>query len=69
MIYYVIEFQTGDSGSTIVNTYTSRAAAYQKFHLIMSAASVSSVPKHGAMIVSGDMEVIECARAIRQEAE
>ena len=65
MIYYVIEFQTGTSGAAIVNTYTDPALADQKFHQIMAAASVSSVPKHGAMIINGDMEIIQCSVAPR----
>lgn len=56
MVFYVIEFQTvGETGSCLVNTYTNEQQARQKYHEIMAAASVSNVPKHGAMIVTEDL--------------
>ena len=59
MVYYVIEFQTGDTGSVIPVAYTDRSLAFQKYHQIMSAASVSDVPKHGAMVITEDLYVFE----------
>lgn len=56
MVYYVIEFQTTDGvGAAIVNTYTNEAAARAKYHEVMAAASISTVAKHGAMIVTEDL--------------
>ena len=59
MIYYVIEFQTGGSGSALPISYTDRALAFQKYHQIMAAASISDVPKHGAMVITEDLYVFE----------
>ena len=59
MLYFVVECQSnGSTGSTIVNTYQSREEAESKFHLILSAAAVSSVPKHGAVLFSDVMSEI-----------
>ena len=55
-MFYVIEFQTsGSSGSAIVNTYTDIQVARQRYYTIMAAASVSDVPKHGAMLLTDDL--------------
>ena len=52
MNYLVIEIQT-DSGttSTLTYQYQDLALANQKYYSILSAASVSSVDVHAAMIV------------------
>jgi len=55
MVYIVIEIQaTEESAATIVNNYTDRNIAEQKYHQILSAASVSSVPVHSAVMLTGD---------------
>ena len=64
-MFYVIEFQTGSTGAAIVATKTTQEEALQAFHTIMAAASVSSVPQHGAMIVTGDMFVLKKELAYR----
>ena len=67
MLYYVLEFQTnGEVGSVIPYTYTDRALAYQKYYEIMSAASVSQVEKHGAMIITGDLYELKSELAYRE---
>ena len=59
MVYFVIECQSnGSTGTTIVNTYQTRDEAESKFHLILSAAAVSSVMKHGAILFSDNMAEI-----------
>ena len=55
--YIVIEAQqTGDAApATLINTYTDLNQAWSKYHLILSAAAVSSVDRHGAyLLTSGD---------------
>ena len=56
MVYYVVETQTSDGvGAAIVNTYTDEQQARQAWHTIMAAASVSSVKKHGAILLTEDL--------------
>lgn len=55
MVYIVIEIQADDSNAaTIVNNYTDRNLAEQKYHQILSAAAVSAVPVHSAVMLTGD---------------
>lgn len=55
MVYIVIEIQADDStAATIVNNYTDRNIAEQKYHNILSAAAVSAVPVHSAVMLTGD---------------
>ena len=55
MVYIVIEIQADDStAATIVNSYTDRNLAEQKYHNILSAAAVSAVPVHSAVMLTGD---------------
>ena len=46
MTYIVLEIQTNSDGTvgTIIDTFTSRNLAEQKYHLILSAAAVSQLP-------------------------
>lgn len=63
MNYIVIESQTTDGvTSTIVNTYATFALAEQKYHLVLSAAAVSSVPIHSASMLTerGNLVKFEC---------
>ena len=60
MSYFVIETQAnGDSGSAIVNNYTSENVAEQKYHQILSAAAVSNIEKHGAILISDDLRIFK----------
>ena len=55
MVYIVIEIQADDStAATIVNSYIDRNLAEQKYHQILSAAAVSAVPVHSAVMLTGD---------------
>ena len=55
MVYIVIEIQADDStAATVVNSYTDRNIAEQKYHNILSAAAVSAVPVHSAVMLTGD---------------
>ena len=53
MAYIVIELQTSSQGqsSNIVTAYDSLAQAESKYHTILAAAAVSSVPHHAAVIL------------------
>ena len=55
--YIVVEVQqTGDaSPATLTDTYTDLNQAWGKYHLILSAAAVSSLTRHGAyLLTSGE---------------
>lgn len=55
MVYIVIEIQADDStAATIVNNYIDRNLAEQKYHQILSAAAVSAVPVHSAVMLTSD---------------
>lgn len=51
-MFIVIEIQTDGSVATIVNQYATINEAEAKFHQILAAAAVSSVPVHAAVILS-----------------
>ena len=53
-MYIVIEIQTSEQVATIVNAYEDRNEAEQKYHQILSAAAVSTVPKHGAVMLTDE---------------
>lgn len=55
-MYVVIEFQTNDSVATIVNAYDDRQLAESMYHQILSSAAVSSVLKHGAVMLTDEGE-------------
>lgn len=62
-MYTVIETQTNDQGHTTVVpavTYNTLNEARAKFHTILAAAAVSSVPRHAAIIL--DDQCITMAR-------
>ena len=52
-MYIVIEIQTNPNGTVgnIVNAYATKDLAFQKFHTILAAAAVSSLPVHAAVIL------------------
>ena len=55
-MYVVIEVQATDAThvATLVNSYEDRNAAESKWHDILKYAAISSVPKHGAIIITDD---------------
>lgn len=60
MIYYVVEIQTqAETGAVIPYTYTDRGQAEAKYHALLAVASVSDVPKHGAMLFNDDGFIIK----------
>ena len=50
-MYIVIEIQTTDTVATIVDAFADRNQAEQKYHSILSAAAVSAVQKHSAVML------------------
>lgn len=52
-MYIVVEIQTNPNGTVgnIVNAYATKDLAFQKFHTILAAAAVSSLPVHAAVIL------------------
>ena len=58
MSYFVVETQANEtSGVAIVNNYTAENLAEQKYHEILSAAAVSPVLKHGALLITDDLRI------------
>lgn len=54
IMFIVMEIQTSTQVATIVNSYSDRNTAEQKYHQILSAAAVSTVPKHGAVMLTDE---------------
>ena len=52
-MYIVIEIQTNADGTVgnIVTAYPTRDAAFSKYHQILSAAAISDLPVHSAVIL------------------
>lgn len=55
-MYIVIEIQKNQNGSvgTLVNSYEDRNTAEQKYHQVLAAAAVSSLPVHTAVMLMED---------------
>lgn len=55
-MFIVIEIQKNQNGqvATLVNSYEDRNSAEQKYHTVLSAAAVSSVPTHTAVMLMDD---------------
>lgn len=53
MNYIVIELQTNAEGQTanLVYAYDNLDQAYSKYHAVLSAAAVSNVPYHAAVLL------------------
>lgn len=58
-MYIVLEIQTSTSVATIVDSYSDRNQAESKYHQILSAAALSSVPKHSAVLMDDVGETIK----------
>lgn len=70
-MYIVIEIQTNPNGTVgnIVSAYGNRDLAFQKFHAVLSAAAVSTLPVHAAVILDnhGLQIAAECFEHVEQE--
>lgn len=58
-MYIVLEIQTSTTVATLVNSYEDRNQAESKYHQILSAAALSSVPKHSAVLMDDVGETIK----------
>ena len=56
MKYIVIELQTAQDGTVanIVTSHDTRNAAESKYHQVLSAAAISQVSKHAAVLMGSD---------------
>lgn len=56
MSYIVIELQTNADGTVgnLVWSYTNQEQAESKFHAVLSAAAISTIPVHACSLLSGD---------------
>lgn len=59
-MYIVIEMQTNASGevAAIVNAYPSQAQADSKYYSILSAAALSAVSVHSAVILTNEGRMV-----------
>lgn len=55
-MFIVIEIQ---NTATLVNTYSTRNEAENKYHTILAYAAISSVEKHSAVMLTNDGEFIK----------
>lgn len=55
-MFVVVELQTNTDGTlgNLVYAYANRDEAEQKYHLILAAAAVSSLPVHAAVMLNND---------------
>lgn len=59
-MYIVIELQTtNNETSTLVNSYVSKPQAEQKYHTILSFASVSEVEQHCAVMLDSEGRLLK----------
>ena len=58
-MFIVMEIQNSGTASTIVNTYNTRNDAENKYHTVLAYAAISSVPKHGAVMLTEDGDYIK----------
>lgn len=66
-MYIVMEIQAGATVSTLVDSYANRNDAESKFHQILTAAALSSVPKHSAVLMSDTGETLKMDSYIHNE--
>ena len=59
MIFYVIEFQSGDTGAATPLAFTDRADAEAKYHQLLAVAAKSDVKKHGVMLCNEDLFILK----------
>lgn len=56
MSYIVIELQTNADGTVgnLVWSYTNQEQAESKFHAVLSAAAISTIPVHACSLLASD---------------
>ena len=68
-MYIVLEIQTSTTVATIVNSYEDRNQAESKYHQILTAAALSSVPKHSAVLMNDEGQTIKDETYIHEVTE
>lgn len=68
MNFIVIELQTTETTSALNFVFADRLQAEQKFHEILSYAAVSTVPTHGAVMLTSNGTFIK-GETYNHEAE
>ena len=68
-MYIVIEIQTSTTVATLVNSYEDRNQAESKYHQILTAAALSSVPKHSAVLMNDIGQVLKNETYIHEVTE
>ncbi len=60
MVYVVMEVQSDNAtAATLINSYTNRNEAESKFHQILGAAAISTVPTHSAVLLTDTGKVLK----------
>lgn len=68
-MYIVLEIQTSTTVATLVNSYEDRNQAESKYHQILTAAALSSVPKHSAVLMNDEGQTIKSETYIHEVTE
>lgn len=68
-MYIVIELQTnGTTTASLVDAYTDKNVAYQKYHTILASAAVSKVEIHTAIIMN-EYGIVEARESFEHKDE
>ena len=67
--YIVLELQTNTDGSvgTLINSYDEQPQAESKYHSVLAAAAVSTIPCHACVLLASDGRQLE-SKAYKREA-
>ena len=68
-MFIVLEMQTSNTVATLVNAYEDRNQAESKYHQILTAAALSSVPKHSAVLMNDEGQTIKSETYIHEVTE
>lgn len=73
MKYVLVELQTSKDGgvANIVTAYDGRAQAESAYHSVLSAAAVSGLPAHAAVLMTGEGSLVaaQCYREGEPDAD
>ena len=66
MKWIVVEIQTMANGAIGILTYdyTDRAAALSKYYTVLAAAAVTTLPSHGAILMTSDCRPVPGMNAV-----
>lgn len=70
-MFVVLELQTNKDGSvgSLIYTYNSRAEAESKYHAVLSAAAISNIPVHTAVMMDNRGMNIFSQHYLHEETE